>query len=684
MPFETSSKVTADHLKKKAVLYIRQSTIRQTREHRESLDRQYAFREAALKLGWSKEQVDVIDCDLGRSGALAQNREGFQKLVGEVNLGRVGIVMALEVSRLARKCSDWYRLVENCAATGALLMDEDGLYDPGGVNDKIVLGMKGTLSEIELHLLSARMRGGLLNKAKRGELKKPLPIGFVYDDENKIRLNPDAQVQEAVRLFFKTYRRIGTVFGTVKHFCDKGILFPMRPLAGPRDQAARWERLKLPHARRMLVNPHYAGCYSYGRLRVRRKPDGRVVFERLPKEQWTAFIKDAHEAYISYEDFENNQKRLAEHCTRRGAHAPREGAALLQGLVVCASCGSRMQAGYRNQAGRPSFHYVCPRNAPTDMTRGCQSMLGGEIDKAVSDLLLEVVSPLNLELSLAVQEELQARALEVDGLRSQQVERARYDAELARRRYMSVDPDNRLVAAGLESDWNEKLEEMERAKRIHEEQRRADGMVFDEEKRARVLALASDFPRLWKDPNTPMRERKRLLRLLIEDVTLLKENGEIAIHLRFRGGATRSLSVPAPILFGQTNATAPEVLLEIDRLLETHCEDEAVELLNEKGMKSGSGLSFDLTRLTSMRRRHGMKSHFERLQERGMLTANELAQAIGLMPDTVRKRRRKGLIQGMRARSDGQYLYEPPEKPKRKTTKTQNEENLSKRDKQGI
>jgi len=660
MLFETSSKVTADHLKKKAVLYIRQSTIAQTREHRESLDRQYAFKKAALKLGWRKEQVDVIDCDLGRSGALAQNREGFQKLVGEVNLGRVGIVMALEVSRLARKCSDWYRLVENCAETGTLLMDEDGLYDPGGVNDKIVLGMKGTLSEIELHLLRARMRGGLLNKAKRGELKKPLPIGFVYDAGNEIRLDPDAQVQESVRLFFKTYRRIGTVFGTVKHFCDQGLLFPMRPLEGPRDQAARWERLKLPHARRMLVNPHYAGCYSYGRLRVRRSPDGHITYEQLPKDQWAAFIKDAHESYISYEDFENNQKRLAEHCSRRGAHAPREGAALLQGLVVCACCGSRMQVGYHNRAGRSSFHYVCQRNAPTDMTRGCQSMLGGEIDKAVSGLLLEVVSPLNLELSLAVQEELQARALEVEALRGQQVERARYDAELARRRYMSVDPDNRLVAAGLESDWNEKLDELERVKKIHKEQRQADGMVFDDEKRARVLALASDFPRLWKDPNTPMRERKRLLRLLIDDVTLLKENGKIAIHLRFRGGATRSLSVSAPLPFGQTNATAPEVVREIDRLLETHCEDEVIELLDEKGMKSGSGLSFNVTRLACIQRRHGMKSHFERLRERGMLTSNELAQAIGVKPDTVRRRRRQGLIQGVRARSDGQCLYEPP------------------------
>lgn len=657
---EINPKITNNHLNRKGYLYIRQSTPEQVYENRESLERQYSFKKRALSLGWRDDQIEIIDSDLGQSGSSASERKGFQRLMTNVSLGKVGLVMALEVSRLARKCSDWYRLVEYCILTQTLLLDEDGLYDPASFNDKIILGMKGTMSEIELHMLQARMKGGLLNKARRGELKKPLPVGFVYDDVGKICLDPDLRVQEAIQLFFDTYRRIGTVYGTVHYFCEKDILFPHRKLNGPRNQPVSWGKLTFIIARRILGNLHYAGVYSYGRKRIRKTPDGKHIVESVPRGEWTAFIKDAHKGYITYEEYEINQNQLAKNNTRQGQSVPREGNALIQGIAICGRCGKHFTVNYHKYSKKLVPSYNCYQTDPSGKRIACQSITGTAIDKAISNLVVEAVTPLALEVSLAVQEKLEAEAAEVDRLRYQQVERAKYEAELAKRRYMKVDPDNRLVASSLETDWNEKLKALSDAENNYEKQCQADRFKLDQKKRSEILSLASDFPKLWNAPSTPMRERKRILRLLIEDITLLKKKDVIDIHVRFRGGATRSLTVPVPLKFGQTNVTPPEVVKEIDLLLNSHCEDEIAKILNKRGLKSGCGQTFNNTIVTCIRQRYGLKSYFERLREQGLLTSNELAEQLNIKPDTVRRWRRKGLLQGIKCVSSGRYAYKPP------------------------
>ncbi|MBI5787682.1 MAG: recombinase zinc beta ribbon domain-containing protein [Candidatus Schekmanbacteria bacterium] len=557
---------------------------------------------------------------------------------------------------------NWYRLVEYCILTKTLLLDEDGLYDPTDFNDKIVLGMKGTISEMELHMLQARMRGGLLNKARRGELKKSLPVGFVYDEAGRIRLDPDIRVQDALRLFFETFRRISTVCGTVRYFREQGIAFPERGLKGPRRQQVSWGRLKLSGARRILANLHYAGAYFYGSNRLHKYPDGRRRLEPLPREEWVVFIPEAHPGYITYQEFELNKQRLAQHNTRKGVATVREGTALLQGLAICGRCGGRMAVVYHKYQSGLVPHYVCQPNEPGGGPRICQSLTGRAMDEAVSNLVLAAITPLALEVSLSVQQELEARAQEIDRLRYRQVERAQYEVELAKRRYMQVDPDNRLVAATLEADWNERLCALAAAETAYEQQRQAERFRLDEEKRAQVLALAADFPRLWSNLATPMRERKRVLRLLIEDITLLKlkEQAKIAIQVRFRGGATQRLEIPAAVPFGQTYTTPPAVVAEIDRLLEVHGDEEVARLLNGQGLKSGRGQTFTAVSVASVRHRYGLPSKTERLHLHGMLTSNELAESLGIKPNTVRTWRRQGLLHGVEC-PDGRYLYQPPD-----------------------
>ncbi len=351
MTTESHQKITASHLTRKAYLYIRQSTLRQVFDNTESTKRQYALRQRAVALGWPDDNVVIIDSDLGQSGASAVDRAGFQKLVTEVGMGRAGIVLGLEVSRLARNSTDWHRLLEICALTDTLILDEDGIYDPAHFNDRLVLGLKGTMSEAELHVLRARLRGGILNKARRGELRCRLPIGLVHDGDGRVILDPDLQVQESVRLLFDTFSRTGTLYATVKYFRQRGLLFPARVLSGPRKGELSWGALSFGRACNALHNPWYAGAYTYGRARWRKQPNGRSRRELLPKSEWQVLIRDAHPAYISWEEHERIEKRLQ--ASAQKAHfvstphsPPREGAALLQGRAVCGLCGSRMQVHY--------------------------------------------------------------------------------------------------------------------------------------------------------------------------------------------------------------------------------------------------------------------------------------------------------------------------------------------------
>jgi excisionase family DNA binding protein len=615
-------KICGSHLARKAYLYIRQSTLRQVVEHEEGRRRQYQLREQARLLGWPEDQIVVIDCDLGLSGA-SVDREGFQRLVAEVGLGKAGLVMGLEVSRLARNSTDWHRLLEICALTETLILDEDGLYDPQQFNDRLLLGLKGTLSEAELHVIRARLQGGIRNKARRGELRTPLPVGFVYDEMGRVVLDPDQQVQETIHLFFRTFRRVGTALGTVKYFKRHHLSFPKRPVWSRR--SVEWGELDFSTAWRLLNNPRYAGIYFFGATRQRRLPDGRGILTRRPREEWVAYQEQSHPGYLSVAEYEQNLRQLNENGVRCGAdhrRSAREGTALLQGLVLCGRCGRHMIVHYYHRQGVLVPTYICPSKTESQ----CQYVNGSSVDEAIGALLLEMVTPLTLELALEVHAEVSRRVDEAQRLQAQRVERARYEAELARDRFMQVDPRHRLVATNLEAEWNEKLRLLAEAKADLDRQAN-ERPELSQQQRAEVLGLSSDFPRLWRDPRTPVREKKRLLRLLVEDVTLTAGD-LIEAHVRFRGGPTRSLKLPRPIKLFELRRTPAEVVRAIDDLLDQHTEEEVATLLNQRGLKSGTGIPFQPRIVASVRRAYGLKTRRERLCKAGCLTASEAARRL--------------------------------------------------------
>jgi DNA invertase Pin-like site-specific DNA recombinase len=659
---DAHQKVTVAHLSRNAYLYVRQSTIRQVFENTESTTRQYALRDRAVALGWPVERVHVIDTDLGQSGATA-DREGFQRLVTEVGLGRAGIVLGLEVSRLARNSTDWHRLLELCALADTLILDEDGVYDPAHFNDRLLLGLKGTMSEAELHVLRARLRGGILSKAKRGELRGPLPIGFVYGADDNVILDPDAHVQRVIRLFFDTYRRTGSMLATVKEFRTQDLAFPRRVKRGPRLGELVWGELVHSRARQMIHNPRYAGAFFFGRTRTRTGPDGQKRVVRVPRDQWI-LLPEIHAGYITWDEYEENLRRLHVNAQARGPDRrrspPREGPALLQGLAICGDCGERMTVRYHSYHGKPVPDYWCGRRRINQGEPGvCQTIHGGALDDAIGDILVETMTPLALEVALTVQQELAARAAEADRLRQQQVERARYDADLAQRRFLRVDPENRLVADALEAEWNDRLRALAAAQDAYEQAREADARVITDEQRAEILALATDFPRLWRDPATSVREKKRMMRLLIADVTLRKGK-TIHADIRFTGGATRSVEIPLPKTCIELRTTDAAIVREIDTLLDTYTDAEIADLLNERGVRTATLQPFTRTIVIRLRTAYGLKSRRTRLIKAGLLTPEDVARRYGLQLSTVHEWRRRGLLRAHPVNDKGEYLYEIP------------------------
>jgi DNA invertase Pin-like site-specific DNA recombinase len=642
-------------------LYIRQSTLRQVFENTESTERQYALRQRAVAMGWPQDQVVVIDSDQGQSGASMAGRDGFQRLVADVGLGRAGIVMGLEVSRLARNSSDWHRLLEICALTDTLILDEDGVYDPAHFNDRLLLGLKGTMSEAELHILRARLRGGVLSKARRGELECPLPIGFCYNGSSQVVIDPDKQVQQSLHTFFNTFRRVGSATATVRSFRDQALMFPRRARSGPSKGEILWGELEHSRALWLLHNPRYAGAFFFGRTRQRQAAPQR--FQRLAREEWIALIPNAHAGYISWDEFETNQRRLLQNAqangTERRKSPPREGPALLQGVVVCGRCGERMTVRYEQQSRRLAPIYACQRAGIRQAKPICQSVPGAAVDVAVGRLLVSAVSPMALEVALTIQGELEMRSEETNRLRAKQVERVRYEADLARRRYMKVDPANRLVADELEAEWNRKLRELEQAQQTYEDQAKSETAVISPEQRASVLALATDFPKLWNSPHTSDRERKRMLRLLIEDVTLIKDN-ELVVHVRFRGGATQTLNMSRPAPAWQLRQTPAEIVTKIDLLLNDHNEREVAQILNQRGLRAGNGGKFTGRIIDYIRRTYKLANRYARLRARGLLTQKEMARKLHVLPLTIRVWRRQGLLRAHPYTARNDYLYEPP------------------------
>jgi len=662
---EQHQKVTPHHLQRVALLYVRQSTMRQVFENTESTKRQYALRDRAAALGWSREEIVVIDGDLGHTATAAGDREGFERVVTEVGMGRVGIVLGLEVSRLARNSSDWHRLLEICALADTLILDEDGVYNPKEFNDRLLLGLKGQMSEAEIYVMKARLHGGILSKALRGELQVPLPTGLVYDTQNKVQLDPDKQVQESITFLFTTFDRTGSATATMKAFRKNELLFPRRVRKGPQKGELLWEPLNHQRVLQVVHNPRYAGAFVWGRRKERRLPNGHTAVKFVAPDEWISLVPGAHVGYITWQQYQANQQRLLDNAKAHGddrrQSPPREGPALLQGLLLCGRCGDRMNVRYSVRAdGQQVPTYLCDRDRTQVGARTCQSIPGASLDKAIGTLLVEMVTPLTLEVALTVQDEIQSHLAEASRLRNMQVERAQYEANLARQRFMNVDPNHRLVADGLEADWNAKLRALQEAQERCERERAADRAPLTAEQRARVLALATDFPRLWHDPRTPAREQKRMIRLLIEDITLNRADA-ITAHIRFRGGSTRTLTLPVPLRAWELKKTNPVIIAEIDTLLESHTPGRIATILNQNGHRSGDGRLFTRKMIVDLVKDHdALKSRYERLRDRGFLTQEEIAEMLGITPDTVRTWARHGLLRAHSYTDRGQCLYESP------------------------
>jgi DNA invertase Pin-like site-specific DNA recombinase len=636
-----NSKVRDIHLDRKAVVYLRQSTLRQVREHRESTNRQYALRERALQLGWADDAIEIVDEDLGRSGSTADGRTGFQRLAEDVAHGRVGALLALEVSRLARSSADWYRLLDLAGLADVLIVDEDVVYDPRDYNDRLLLGLKGQFAAAELYWMRLRLNGGRLSKARRGEVVFGLPIGYVWTDAEKLVLDPDEQVQQAIRLIFARFRLDGSAYGVTRYFAANGLQMPVRDR---RTGELRWTSPRYYWVKNVLQNPLYTGAYVYGRRESRTAlVDGEIRHQHvrpLPMEKWQVCLRDRHPAYVSWEDYLENQKMLRDNCVgnRRGdpalRGAAREGRALLQGLVICGRCGGRMFVRYT----LPQYgFYTChagKQKQPPVAGNGCWSLSLKSVDEAVAQEFLAVVQPAEIDLSLAVARDADKQAAAIHRQWQLQLESARYAARLAERRYKAVDPDSRTVARTLEREWNEKLEDLLRLEHEYDEVRRREKVDLSDEDRRKILALARDLPKVWRARSTTASDRKTLLRMLIKDVTLspidVPRRGT-RVQILWVTGAASELIVSRPRAGGGTVCDA--AVVKIRELFERGiCDREIAEELNKLGLRPARTKSWSASIVTTVRARHSI--HRQDTQQparrRGLLSTRGIAEALGV------------------------------------------------------
>lgn len=663
-----NSKITGRHLSRTAYLYIRQSTLRQVQENTESTIRQYALREKLVSFGWDPSLIEVIDCDLGHSGKTSENRDGFKELVANVANGMAGTVACIEASRLSRSSSDWGRLIEYCAMTDTLLIDADGIYNPNDFNDRLLLGLKGTMSEAELHFLQERMRGGLMNKAKRGELKKPLPIGYLYDECGRIVKDSDIQIREAIDLFFRTFRIVKTAHGMVEYYKKKGYQFPHRIHKGFRKGEVVWMDLANSRVLDTLHNPTYAGVYHYGENQTVWTKDGRKS-RPAKREDWHVFLKDHHEGYISYEDFEWNERVLAANRQAWGATdgkktPPREGAALLQGIVLCGKCGSRMSIRYTQQQKgmivRNTPIYMCQRKSVETGGKVCQGIVGTNIDHKLSEIVKERLTPEAIRVSVEVQKEVNRRKGEQSRYFKLQVEKAKYEADLARRRFMGVDPDNRLVALELESAWNLRLSQLQEAEKKYEEEWKKHQYPDDAQLEQSVLGLSENFYKIWDAPELRAEDKKRIVRYLIEDVTLLKKEETTMMQIRFRGGTTEEVEIPNTLPTYKLWQTSDAVLDILRKEGTNHTFKELAAMLNESGYRSGKGRRFDGRIVAYVMREYGIPTKKDKYLSLGYVTTKEMAEKMGIDPCSLRKRIEMGTYDGEVVRAtDGDLLFKP-------------------------
>jgi DNA invertase Pin-like site-specific DNA recombinase len=651
-----NSKIAEHHRSRPAYIYLRQSTPSQVRHHQESTERQYALREKALELGWSESLIHTLDRDLGKTGTEMAGREDFKTLVAEVSLGQVGAVFALEVSRLARSNLDWHRLLELCALTETLVIDEDGCYDPADFNDGLLLGLKGAMAQAELHFLHARLQGGKLNKAKKGELRFPVPVGLCYDEQGRVILDPDEEVQGAVSLVFRLFRETGSAFGVMQRFAESALRFPKRSYGGAWDGKIIWGRLTHSRVLGMLKNPSYAGMYVFGRYQYRRQisPEGGVHkrIQAVAMSDWRVSLKEHHEGYITLEEFFQNQERLEKNRTNGEetllAGPAREGLALLQGLLLCGTCGHALTVRYTGNGGIYPC-YLCNRlRRDGSASKDCMSFRCDLLDAAIAEQVLQAMQPAEIELALAALQELESRDRNISRQWQMRLERAEYEAALAERRYQEVDPSQRLVAGTLERRWNDALLQLEDLQKQAAEFLCQEARVATPEQKAKVLALARDLPRIWHAPTTQAKDRKRMLRLLIKDITVEKplRPKQLLAHIRWQGGACTDICVQLPPNIADRVRYPAAVVDRVRHLAQSLPDGEIADRLNQEGQVSALGKPFTGSMIQWIRYRYQIpKARLARPEE---LTVQQVAERFSVSSNVVYYWIDRGVIQARR------------------------------------
>lgn len=644
-------KVQGRHFERLAVVYVRQSTVQQVVRHQESTRHQYSLVQLAEQFGWPRERILVIDDDQGISGASAEKRLGFQRLLSEVALDHVGLILGVEMSRLARSCKDWYQLLEICALFGTLICDQDGLYDPSQYNDRLLLGLKGTMSEAELHILQQRMRQGALQKARRGELVSMVPRGYVRDASGEVRLDPDEQVRGIVRLVFEQFARLGSISGVLRHLVDHGLQLPRRAVSGPQKGELTWLRPSRSILQKMLTHPMYAGAYVYGRHckspDVRRR---RRVPVLVPRHEWHVLLRDRYPAYVSWEEYERNIAKIKENHSRYTARGSvRKGRALLTGLVTCGRCGHRLGTRY---AERDQPRYFCLAERTMHGGPACQSFAARALDDEVVRLALLALTPSALEVSLRVAMDLQGQREQADIQWRQRLERAAYEADRIRRQYEAVEPENRLVARTLEAAWEEKLcmhrELVEKHERfLHD---RPAGLTVREQER--LKSLANDVPTLWNSATTTDADRKQILRELIDKVVVNveAETEWVESRIYWAGGHETYTRFRRPVARLEQLASWPECCRRMQELnRQARSAPEIVSVLNREGYRSVNGKLLTESTIRSWLSRYGLSSIHRQKRELLKLGPDEwftkdLCRKLGVSIDAVYRWIRQRLV----------------------------------------
>ncbi len=669
-----NNKIKTTHLSRRAIVYLRQSTPTQVEFNRESTERQYALAERALSLGWDNSQIEVLDGDLGKSGQSTTGREDFHQLMAGVGLGEVGAVFALEASRFSRSQADWHKLLDICALTDTLVIDHDGIYDPNDFNDRVLLGFKGTWSHTELHGMRLRLQGAKLNKAKKGELRCTPPTGYVYDADGHLVLDPDEGVVSAIRMVFQQFRLLGTAFKVMRYFAVNQIPFPRRLWRPGEMGTLHWGAVNHSRITSILRNPTYTGTYVYGRRRsqpvIESGQIARLKTQLLPQEEWKIIIHNAHPAYISWEQYQDNCQHLRSNhhsgisCGYAGT--PREGFALLQGLVICGKCGRRMSPRYHGTGGTRAA-YECNQRRKQDGSEGiCWSVAGAVIDAAVAAHVLEAMTTEQLDISLSVLQELENQATELSHHWQLRLERTQYEAERAFRQYDAVDPENRLVARTLERRWNEKLQQLASLEQAYEAARCVHKLELTVAQRQQILDLANNLTAIWHAPTTTAIERKEMLSLLVKQISLTPvEHPERStrIQILWQTGVTTEL-----VATRQTTAdklrTPDEVVELVKELAIGRTDAEIAHDLNRRGLVSGKGRAFTADSVAWIRWKFQINKPLSDpkvahlgISSDGHYSTSALAEKLGVGIHTIYYWRDKGIIEAFQEIQGGPWWY---------------------------